>query len=140
MQVSLAVEIYHEETALAFAHGHLLMITPDLTSAKDDPDARYWHCDITHADELSWSEKVRELFGIATDFRVTRDWAAAQYAEPSKAALERVRTYAIDKKLGFILDAAIRADGASDRSIRVLAVPIVKNGRVVALHGLKRAL
>lgn len=136
----MANQLYHEETAGTFAHGHLVMITPDLGSAKHDPDAGYWYCDITHGDELSWSEKVRQLFGVANDFPVTRDWAVARYAEPSKAALERVRTYAIDRKLSFILDAAIRSEGAADRWIRVLAVPIVMNGRVIALHGLKRAL
>jgi hypothetical protein len=137
---SFANALYDHEPAGAFAHGHLVINTPDVRGFENDPGAGYWRCDLTRQDRLTWSEKVRELFGVPTGLPVTRDWAVGRYAEPSRAALERVRTFALSRKLGFILDAQIAVEGAANRWIRVLAVPIVARGRIVGLHGLKRAL
>lgn len=138
MKGPFACRLYAEEPSGTFAHGHVVASVPDLTAAKQDPG--YWHCDLAHRDRLTWSERVYALFGLPNGAPVTREWAAGCYAEPSKVVLERVRTYAIDRKLGFILDAAIIPEGMGERWIRVLAVPILRNGRVVGLHGLKRAL
>ena len=142
MKGSYINRLFHEEPAGAFAHGHVFINAPDLVSAEQDPDAGYWHCDIAHDDKLTWSEKVRELFGLPGGSQVMREWAVARYAEPSRSALATVRTYALSRKLGFILDAAISPEGGGNRWIRVLAVPIIAkgNGRVVGLHGLKRLL
>jgi hypothetical protein len=111
-----------------------------VTDAKSDPDIGYWHCDITDEDRLTWSDKVYELFGLSPGSPVERDWAVARYGENSKTSLERVRKYALSHNFGFILDAAIEPEGGDCRWIRVLAVPIVEDGRIVGLHGLKRPL
>lgn len=116
------------------------MTAPDLSSAQQDPSIGYWHCDVAHKDRLTWSEEVYELFGLSSGTPVQRDWAVTRYSELSRSALERVRPYALRRKCGFILDAAIKPEGAGDRWIRVLAYPIVAGDRVVGLHGLKRAL
>ena len=137
----LSVEkLFYDEPAGAFAEGHVLRTAPNLTSAIDDPDNGYWHCDIADHDALTWSEKVYELFGLPAGAVIERDWAVARCTEHSRAALQRVRTLGLDRKLGFILDAEIQVDGLNSRWIRVLAVPITREGRVVGLHGLKRAL
>jgi len=62
------------------------------------------------------------------------------YCETSRNALERLRPVGFDRRTGFILDAKIIPDGAGERWIRVLAVPIVAGNEVVGLRGLKRAL
>jgi len=53
-----------------------------------------------------------------------------------------VREFALNRKLGFILDAELCPEGGGSCWIRVIAVPILAkdSGRVVGLHGLKRPL
>lgn len=141
MNSSLVNSLFYEEPAGAFLHGHIFVSAPDLESAQQDPANGYWHCNIADNDKLTWSERVYELFGLPPGVPIERDEAVARYAEHSKVALERVRNYALSRRrFGFILDAEITPDGAGKRWIRVLAVPILTRGRVVALHGLKRAL
>jgi hypothetical protein len=132
--------LFYDEPAGTFSHGHVFIIAPDITSDRHGPDIGYWHCDIAHDEALTWSDIVYELFGLPHGALIDRNWAVARYSEISKSALDTVRTYAISRKLGFILDAEISPEGADNRWIRVLAVPIVRRGRVVGVHGLKRAL
>ncbi|MCL6698246.1 hypothetical protein LZ496_05545 [Sphingomonas sp. NSE70-1] len=142
MKDSFVYSLFEEATPGTFEDGYVFVIPPDLATADQDPDAGYWHCDIAHDNDLTWSDMVYLLFGLPAGTPVQRDWAVARYTEPSRTILERVRTYALRRKLGFIIDAAIRGVGDSHRWIRVLAVPILskRNGRVVALHGLKRPI
>ena len=133
--------LFYDEPPGTFSDGHVITSAPTLTSAIDDPDNGYWHCDIADHDSLTWSRKVYELFGLPAGIPVERAWAVARYTENSRTVLERVRTFGLNRKFGFILDAEITPEGgSSSRWIRVLAVPILTNGRVVGLHGLKRAL
>ena len=140
MKGSLANALFYDEPAGTFSHGHIVARVPDITSDQDDPEIGYWHYDIAQHGRLTWSERVYELFGLPKGARIDRDTAVARYSELSRKALERVRTYAIGRKFGFILDAEIRPEGADSRWIRVLAVPILSEGRIVGVHGLKRAL
>ena len=132
--------MFYEEPAGTFVDGYVFRTLPDLTSVQKDPDNGYWHCDIAHHEGLTWSEKVYELFGIRAGTPVERQWAVAHYSDRSRSALERVRTFGLKKDLGFILDAEITPEGMATRWIRVLAVPMLADGRVVGLHGVKRAL
>ena len=140
MNRSFATELFYDEPAGAFTEGHVFLAAPDLTNAVDDPRNGYWHCNIMKDDRLTWSEKVYELFGLPVGAPVEREWAVARYSKHSKEALERLRNFGLNRRFGFILDAEIRPKGASQRWIRVLAVPIVAAGEVVGLHGLKREL
>jgi hypothetical protein len=140
MTGSVANSLFYEEPAGTFADGHVFRAAPDLNSAQEDPDKGYWRCDVADDDRLTWSKKVYELFGLPAGTPVEREWAVARYTEESRTALERVRTFGLNRRLGFILDAEIAADAGRNRWIRVLAVPILADGRVVGLHGLKRAL
>ena len=140
MEGALVNDLFYGEPAGAFSHGHIFVRAPELVSAQRDPDLGYWHCDIADHDRLTWSHKVYDLFGLPQGDPVQRDWALAHYSEHSRSALKKVRNYALGRKLGFILDAEINAEGDGSRWIRVLAVPIVEDNRVVGLHGLKRAL
>ena len=140
MSGSLVSALFSDEPARTFSEGYVFTSAPDLTSAKRDPANGYWHCAIAEHDKLTWSEKVYELFGLPAGAQIERDWAVGRYTERSRNALERVRKYALSRDFGFILDAEIASSGSGGLWIRVLAVPIVSDGRVVALHGLKRAL
>jgi hypothetical protein len=140
MEGSLVNELFYGEPAGAFSGGHIFARAPELHSARADPALGYWHCDLADDDRLTWSKKVYDLFGLPHGDPVQRDWAVAHYSEHSKKALKKVRNYALGRKFGFILDAEISPEGASSRWIRVLAVPIVEDNRVVGLHGLKRSL
>jgi hypothetical protein len=140
MTVPFANALFENEPAGTFTQGHVFMNAPELAIACQDPDIGYWRCDIADDDRLTWTDKVYELFGLPNGAPVERDWAVERYSEPSRDALTKVRTYALGRKFGFILDAAIKVEEAEERWIRVLAYPIVARGRVVGLHGLKRAL
>ena len=132
--------LFHEEPAGTFSQGHVFHSTLDLTGARQDPDNGYWHCNVADHDRLTWTEKVYELFGLPPGVPIERDWAVARYSDDSRRALKRVRTFGLNRDFGFILDAEIRSGDGRERWIRVLAVPIVADGRVFGLHGLKRAL
>jgi hypothetical protein len=103
-------------------------------------DAGTWRCDIEHNDRLTWSDAVYEMFGLRAGDIVPREAAVARYLEHSRNVLSRLRGFAIEHGCGFILDAAIDPHGTGASWIRILAVPVVEDGRVVGLHGLKRAL
>jgi hypothetical protein len=96
-----------------------------------------WECDLTDGNALTWSGGVYDIFGLARGVRVSRDEAAALYREESRAAMERLRSYAIRHKRGFTLDAEIRPVIGDNRWMRLIAVPIIEGDRAVRLHGLK---
>lgn len=132
--------LFYEEPVGRFRDGYVFRSPPDLNAIEQDPGNGSWDCDIAHQDKLTWSDRVYRLFGLRPGVPIDRDWAVARYAEHSKAALDRVRKEALRRNFGFILDAEIEPEGAANRWIRVLAVPVFKDGRVVRLHGVKRRL
>jgi PAS domain-containing protein len=99
-----------------------------------------WECDLTKGDALIWSGGVYDIFGLPRSARVARDEAAAFYREESRAAMERLRSYAIRHKRGFTLDAEIRPATGDSRWMRLIAVPVIEGGRAVRLHGLKNII
>jgi len=132
--------LFNEEPPGRFAEGYVFRAEPDMISARRDPDNGYWHCNIANEDRLTWSEKVYELFGLNGGSPVAREWAVARYSEESRSVLERVRKFGLSRDFGFIIDAEIQPETSRSRWIRVLAVPILEDRRVVALHGVKRAI
>ncbi len=137
---SFVSAMFYEEPAGTFAEGYVFRSEPDLASLQQDRDNGYWHCDIADRDRLTWSEKTYELFGLPSGTSVEREWAVARYTEISRNSLERVRHFGLNRKFGFILDAEMEPQGGPSRWIRVLALPILADGRPVGLHGVKRAL
>jgi hypothetical protein len=134
--------LFLEEPPGAFAHGHVISRATAATFDESSlgEDVALWKCDIFDEDRLTWSEKVYELFGFPTGTPVARAEAVARYAEASREVLERVRTYALHRKGGFLLDAEITPQSGKNRSIRILAVPVLEEGRIVGLRGVKRPL
>lgn len=95
-----------------------------------------WECDLAD-NTLIWSGGVYDIFGLPRGGRVSREEAVALYSEESRAAMERLRAYAIEHKRGFTLDAEIRPVTGGRRWMRLIAAPVFDGERVVRLHGLK---
>lgn len=96
-----------------------------------------WDCDL--ADQsLSWSASVYDLFGLPREVRTSRAEALALYADSSRAALEKLRGYALRHKRGFSLDVELRPADNADRWMRIVAAPILERGKPVRLQGFKR--
>ena len=96
-----------------------------------------WACDLTDNNRLSWSDAVYDLFDIPRGAAVARAESVALYAEGSRAAMEKLRAYAIKHRRGFTLDVEILPAQAPRRWIRLIAAPVCVDDRVVKLQGLK---
>ena len=96
-----------------------------------------WECDLAD-NSLAWTGGVYDIFGLPRFARITRDEAAALYAEESRVAMERLRAYAIKHRRGFTLDAQILSAAVGERRwMRLIAAPVCKGRRVVSLRGIK---
>ena len=96
-----------------------------------------WECDLTDHTRLSWSDEVYDIFGIPRGVAVARHEAVALYAEGSRAAMEKLRAYAIRHRRGFTLDVEIKPAQAPRRWMRLIAAPVCVGDHVVKLQGLK---
>lgn len=96
-----------------------------------------WACNLAD-NGLVWTAPVFDLFGLPRDARLSRDAIVALYREGSRAAMERLRAYAIKHRRGFTVDMEIRTVAGRRRWMRLLAAPVCEGGRVVRLHGLKQ--
>lgn len=95
-----------------------------------------WECDLSD-NSLNWSGEVHDIFGIPRCAVVKREEAVALYAEESRAAMEKLRAYAIKHRRGFTLDVEIRPALSARRWMRLIAAPVCVDGIVVKLQGLK---
>lgn len=133
------------EKARHFELGSLLScavihkIEPEQVGQLGISHAGCWECDLAD-DSLTWSGGVYDIFGLPRDALISRDEAAALYREESRAAMERLRSYAIRYKRGFTLDVEICPVMGGRRAMRLIAYPVVQHGRTVRLHGLKTVL
>lgn len=98
-----------------------------------------WACDLAD-DRLTWTSGVYDIFGLPRGAYVRREEAVALYCEESRATMDRLRSYAIRHHRGFTLDVEIRPAFSGRRWMRLTAVPICEDGRVIRLHGMKHAL
>jgi hypothetical protein len=97
----------------------------------------WWECDLAD-NSLVWTAGVYEIFGLPQGAAVSRSEAVALYSEQSRGAMEKLRSYAIAHRRGFVLDARVRpASGGPDRWMRLIGCPDVEDGRTARLYGLK---
>lgn len=108
----------------------------DIAERQGRPRPGQWECDLSE-NSLSWSDEVYDIFGIPRGAAVTRDEAVALYGEESRAAMEKLRAYAIKHRRGFTLDVEIRPALATPRWMRLIAAPVCAGDRIVRLQGLK---
>jgi hypothetical protein len=100
--------------------------------------AGWWECELAD-NSLTWTAGIYEIFGLPQGARVTRGEALALYFEESRAAMERLRSYAIVHGKGFVLDARVRpaSGGGEERWMRLIGAPSLEGGSAVRLHGVK---
>jgi len=96
-----------------------------------------WECDLSD-NALIWTDGVFDLFGLPRGAALERDEIAALYAEPSRAAMERLRAHAIKHRRGFTLDAEIVPVTGPPKWMRLIAAPVCVGRQVVRLHGIKQ--
>ncbi len=99
--------------------------------------AGIWSCDLA-TERLEWSRAVYELFGLPREERIERALVVTLYEPHSRRAMETLRAYAIRHHRGFTLDAQIRTTGGDRRWMRLSAVPVLQEGKVVKLTGVKQ--
>jgi hypothetical protein len=130
------------EKARHFELGSLLScavihrIEPEHVGQLGISHAGCWECDLGD-ESLTWSGGVYDIFGLPRGAAISRDDAAALYSEESRAAMERLRSYAVRHRRGFTLDAEIRPAIGGRRTMRLIAYPVVEGGHTVRLQGLK---
>lgn len=123
-----------------FDLGMTLDVTPlrgDLVTARPIETAGRWECDLRD-NRLTWTPEVYALFGLPADTPPARADVLPLYEEGSRALMERLRAYAIRHRRGFTLDAEIRPADGGRRWMRLVAAPVIEEGRVVRLLGLKQ--
>ena len=133
---ALAEQPRHFELGFVLNSALIDMIGPAEVGGLGVHHSGCWECDLTD-NSLIWSGGVYDIFGLPRGTEVTRDEAVAFYTEESRAAMERLRSYAIGHKRGFTLDAEIRPAVGGRRWMRLIAAPVCDGEKVVRLHGLK---
>lgn len=103
-----------------------------------ETDIGMWSCDLMDNDSLRWSPQVHALFGLPADEPLTRSLALACYAPRSRVAMEQLRAHAIHHRRGFTMDALIRRQDGEMRWMRLCAMPVLRDGKVVRLCGTKQ--
>ena len=114
-------------------------IEPPLAGAIGNHHAGLWECDLAN-NKLIWSGGVYDLFGLPRGAEVTREQAVALYSEASRAAMERLRAYAIRHACGFTMDVEILPAVGQRRRIRLIGAPVCDGETILRLHGLKLAI
>lgn len=123
--------------------GHLcctenMLVRPDLhADALARQGIGHWECDLKD-DSLTWTAGVFDLFGFRQGAAVARRDVLPLYEERSRAAMERLRAYAIKHQRGFTIDVEIVPPNESRRWIRLVAAPICIGHRVARLRGVKK--
>ena len=140
---SVLLDLFFREPPGRFALGYIFgpaTAAGGLADLLQHKEAAHWHCDIANDDALTWSDKVYEIFGLPKGGSVTREQAVQRYHDHSRGVLQRVRSYATSRKYGFLLDAEITTSREESKWIRIAALPILEEGRLVGLRGAKRVL
>lgn len=124
---------------LPLHHSWALDAAPVDWDDRSSGTAARWHCDLSD-NTLHWDAGVFDLFGLPQDISLTRELAVACYAEPSRAAMERLRAHAIRFRRGFTIDVEVGPPAMQRRWVRLIAAPVLTANRVVALTGVKLPL
>ena len=134
----LVEQAKHFELGCILSSAAIDLIEPDAVGTLAVRHAGLWECDLAD-DSLIWSGGVFDIFGLPRGAPISRDETLGFYREGSRAAMERLRSYAIRNICGFTLDVDIAPAVGECRSMRLIGAPVCdpETGRVMRLHGLK---
>jgi diguanylate cyclase (GGDEF)-like protein/PAS domain S-box-containing protein len=96
-----------------------------------------WSCDLASG-LLNWTDGVFDIFGLPSENALDREATIQLYCEESRELLERKRSWAIENRHGFTLDARIVRPDGIERWIRITAATRGSNGRTEMLFGMKQ--
>lgn len=96
-----------------------------------------WSCNLPD-EALKWSREVYAIFGLPVEERVTRSLTRSFYESRSRQAMEQLRAYALRHRRGFTLEARIRRVDGDMRWMRLIAAPVLCDGKIVRLAGTKQ--
>ena len=133
---ALSEQPRHFELGFVLNSAVIDMVGPTEVGGLAVHHAGCWECDLTD-NSLIWSGGIYDIFGLPRGTEVSREEAVAFYTEESRAAMERLRSYAIEHRRGFTLDAEIRPAVGENRWMRLICAPVCDEDQVVRLHGLK---
>lgn len=130
------------EKPFRFVAGHVFTPPSCLSRSIDgfrvEPKIGRWECDLLHGNQLTWSKAIYDIFGFDPGRIIRREEVAARYRDSSRELMESLRSYAIRQSRAFVLDAGIDpACGGLPRWMRLVAIPVERDGSIVALKGLK---
>lgn len=120
------------------ALAELLREPQEARARRLEADIGLWSCDLTKDNALVWSPYVYQLFGLGQDETLTRSAAVACYEPRSRIAMEQLRAHAIHHRRGFTLDASLRRHDGETRWMRLSAMPVIVDRKVVRLCGTKQ--
>ena len=134
----LAEQAKHFELGCILSSAAIDMVDPASVGGLSIRHAGLWECDLAD-NSLIWSGGVFDIFGLPRGAPVSRAEALGFYCEPSRSAMERLRSYAIQRRCGFTLDVEIAPAVGERRSMRLIGAPVCdpQSGDVMRLHGLK---
>lgn len=124
------------------AHLAPVLLDPDIAQNDEALAERglgLWHCDLA-TQILRWTDGVYDIFGLERGTVVPRSLTVSLYAGESRAAMERLRAYAIRHRRGFTLDVDINPVDGGCCMMRLIAAPVLRDDSVVGLHGVKQLL
>lgn len=96
-----------------------------------------WECRLATS-ELSWTDGVYDLFGLARGCAIHRPSIVDLYHDDSRAEMERLRGRLIASGQGFVMDARIRTAAGIERWMRLSAAVAHEHGSPVRIHGAKQ--
>lgn len=107
-----------------------------LRQTRDIADVAAWRYDVEH-DEVWWSERVWELFGLPPSFEATADTVAGLYEPRSRQRFERVLRRAIVD--GDPFDVEIKGShGDAEWWAQITGEPQTEDGRTRSVEGVVR--
>ncbi|MEO8684854.1 MAG: diguanylate cyclase [Devosia sp.] len=96
-----------------------------------------WECDL-RTETLTWTDGVYDIFEIPRGTRVTRELTLKCYAEASRRQLDQLRSQAVERGVGFTLDAEIITLNGKKRWMRLTTSAETENGITTRIFGMKQ--
>jgi diguanylate cyclase (GGDEF)-like protein len=96
-----------------------------------------WECDL-RTEALTWTDGVYDIFEIPRGTAVTRELTLNCYSDASRRQLDQLRSQAVERGIGFTLDAEIITLNGKKRWMRLTTSAETENGVTTRIFGMKQ--